>query len=387
MDFINNNAESLNILQEFLNIGCTIYGESVLNILKCKTPDVVKIFIPSEEISVHVENLKATLDGCARGQITSKKCIWLINKLTIMTTTKFPSNIDNNNKNICITKNGISTLDNNNGIEILNILRNVNNKEPFDDTYVNTSLKWIKYFIKENHNIYGSWPSRYITESNPQEMHRDIDICTNNYNSLRNMITLLIDVNVCQLINNNTNKYIDIPFNVEFQTPEGVLKFDIHKESKKMSADAFYNNLKLSQKCLTLNYQPSNINFISALILTFNDLFSNNYTLIEPFPKRVDNISQLRLVIKPLLFSSTHTINYDYLKHHNEKVDELKDILVNKKCYKKCNYPLNNNLGVPSTTVIKLGDKFKCIQCIHNHVLIQKEIQEKKMIGCESDGE
>lgn len=383
MNFINEHNDSLNILQQFIDNGGIIFGQSVLNILIENKFDVVKIYLPSDEI---IENLELIFDQYEIKQITTNKKLWKINHLWILTTIKMPNIKSDELSNICITNNGISTFHYKNklkSLEILEILRKINNKEIFEDPYVNISARWITYFLNNGHNVYGSWPSRYITAMYPSEMYRDIDINTSNYKSLRDMMDVLIDTNICFLTNKNTKKYTDKSLNVEMPTKVGILNFDIHKESKNMSCDAFHNNLKLTQTHLTINYQPENINFLNTLVLIFRDLFFNNYTLIKPFPIRVDNVGEFRLIIKPMIFSITHTLNYDYLennKKENEVINELKDIITNNLCYKKCNHISNNNFEIPSTTVIKLGKKNKCLQCIHNHVVIQKELNDKRKI-------
>ena len=381
MNFINEHINSLNILQLFIDNGCVIYGKSVLDILKENKLDVIKMYLPSDEIIQNIENLKLTLDTCEIKQVTSHKKLWRINDLWILTTTKLPCTTIKDTENMCITNNGVSTFHNRNGLNILNYLRKINNKESFNDPYVNMQIRWITYLLNEGHTIYGSWPSRYITVTQSKEMHRDIDVSANNYKNLHNMINLLIDTDICHLNNKNTQKYTKKSLNINIPTNVGILNFDIHKSSHNMSCDAFYNNLKLTQKFLTVNYQPENINFLSTLILTFKDLLLNNYTLIKPFPERADNMGEFRLIMKPLIFSHTHTINYDYLeknKKENETINKLTDIITNNKCYKKCNHIQNDNFEIPSTIVIKLGKKFKCIQCIHNHINIQKEINDKK---------
>ncbi len=393
MEFINKNIDSLNILQQFIDNDAVIYGESVLNILKENKIDVVKIYLPSPEVIENINNLKLTFDKCEIKQVTNNKQMWKINDLWILTTTRIPSILIKDNDNMCITKYGVSTFHSRNGLNILKYLRNINNKEVFDDAYVNLSSKWVTYFLNEEHSIYGSWPTRYITANNSDEMHRDIDISVlgnKNYKKICSMMNLLADSNMCDLTNINFPKYESTSMNVKITINSEILNFDIHKAGR-ISCDAFYNNLKLTQKYLTINYKPHNVNFINILILTFKDLFSNNYTLIKQFPIRYDTMGDFRLIVKPYMFSAKRTINYDYLetnKNADEKINKLEDVITNNKCCKNCNHEPNNDFEIPSTSVIKLNKKFKCVQCIYNHITLwKKNIKNKSKSESENESE
>lgn len=384
MNFVRKHIDSLEILQKFIDNGGVIYGESVRNILFENVINVVKIYLPSDEVIANLDQLETeltlTYGQCEIKQVTENKKLWKINHLYVLTTTTTPKIKLDGISNICISNNGISTIYEADSLTVLKFLRRFNNKDDFDDPYVNMAERWTTYFLNNGHNIYGSWPSRYITVTQSDEMHRDIDISTNNYKSISDMMNLLIDTNIA-FTSNDVRKYTDTSLKVELPTNAGKIFFDIHKESSNMSCDAFYNNLRLTKQYLTINYQPPKLNFLGTLVLTFRDLFFDSYTLIKPLPTRVDTVGEFRLIVKPLLFSNTHKVNYDYLEYSKEEDDtiiELNDILTNNKCYKKCNHDPDNHFGVPSTTVIKLGKKFKCLECIYTHVVIQKEIQDKR---------
>jgi hypothetical protein len=370
--------DQLDILQEFLDFDCIIYGNAIEDLLKgnMSPSNIIKIYVPKDK----VEQLQSSFPDHKKIEISLRESIWVINKLVVMTTTKSPiKTLERPQEILCITNLGISLLPKHNTTSVLKILRRANNKNFFSDSYINTSLRWIKYLLEENHEVYGSWPSWYIAAETTEQLHRDIDVCTSNYNSIRNMMTLLVDLGLCEFNNTNSNTYIDIPLNIKMELDDGDLIFDIHRKSKNMASDAFYNNLKLTKNGVTVNYQPSNLNFITTLILTFNDLFSNNYTLIEQLPERIDNLAQLRLMLKPIIFSlnEARIINYEYLENIYGQIEKLSDKIIDGKCYKNCSHQPNIALGVPSNLVVKIGKKHKCVQCAYNHVLIQKEIKEK----------
>ena len=90
-------------------------------------------------------------------------------------------------------------------------------------------------------------------------------------------------------------------------------------------------------------------------------------------------------MVKPMIFSATHTLNYDYLEFSNKDdelvkrpIDKMGDVLTTNKCRKNCNHETHNGFGIPSNTVVKTGKhrKYKtnrCLQCIYDHVEIQNK--------------
>ena len=391
MEFINKNEYVINLLQIFLNNGCFIYGPSVQNLLINHKVHNIQIYVPPEATAnmTKYQNYFECLSELGGNNdvnsyeiknICKTKYLWKINDANLTLTTKKP-NPKHDTTQLIITKDGVSTLANSKlkGIDVLKTLRKLTKYEDFDDGLINVSLKWITFLLNNGSKIYGSWPSKFITCECACDLNSDIDILSDDINNLGNLMYLLNDSNVCEL--GTSNKYDVASLNAKIKSNSGSLILDIHKNSNSITCDAFYNNLRLTIDNLTVNYKPENINFLSALILIFNDLFHSSYTLMKPLPitiKDIKNNGDLRLLTKPISFSENYVISTEYLQKYKDgetKINELNDILLNGEC-DRSNHTVNDKLNfVPS--VIR-GDKKKvCLHCIHSDLQNNKKLHNK----------
>ena len=390
MEFIKTHEKLIKLLQILIDAGCVVYGTSVINFLIRHKTNKIDIYIPTKEANENIikyknyiecsKELDKTGDQYEIKQISKNKTMWKIDDAHLILTTKEP-NPRHDVTQMIITKNGISTSTNSKtkGIDVLKTMRKLKKYGNFDDEFVTMSLDWITYLLNNDTNIYGSWPSRYITCEFPCDMKRDIDILCNDITNLHNLMDLLNKTGICKIQDGKKSKYEQLSINTEITTGFGILNLDIHQNSKNITCDAFHNNLRLSLDHLTINYKPHNINFLSTLILVINDLFHSSYTLIKPLPTKLEDIKNngdLRLLIKPISFSETHVISTDYLEAFNDidhKVNKLTDIILNGDCDRK-NHIENLELDFISSVIKGKGDKKKiCLHCVYD------DLQSKKI--------
>ncbi len=387
MEFIRNNVDILNIIQILINKGCILYGSSVRDFLINHTLEKINVYIPSEEVINAVNSFKNYFEYSIELKkeqfkfevtiINKNKTMWKINNIQFHFTIAQPKPKKEINK-LYIDKHGISIFDYSiyntafRSIKVLELLRKINEKIEFksinkenDENFksIDLMLEWIRYFLIPGNSIYGGWPSRYITSDKPEDMNRDIDIITNDIQSIENLMIVLKKTGLCKT--NDNRKYNLSSLNVEMNC-EIPLKFDIHKKSNDITCDAFYNNLKMTHEYITINYQPENINYISTILLIFDDLFHNKYTLICPIPKSFENKSDFRLITKPIIFSSERTIDYAYLEFSDEKFVKVDDILSNDECCRHY-HKINKELDFLPIVVL-LGRHNICLHCMHKHV-------------------
>ena len=378
MQFIKENDQLIKLLQKFLDIGCIIYGPSVQNLLINNKTKKLDIYIPTKECQEHLNKyknyfeclseLKSTDEKYEIKKTTKNKTIWILKSITITFTTKRP-NPKHDVTQLTLSSDGISTFSDNNtnkSVAVLKVLRKLNkaNNIIFDDIHIEKSLEWINYFLNEDNMVYGSWPSRYITVTDQNEMKRDIDILCQDLPHLQkieNLMKLLATTGICE------HTFVANIINSKIKLISGTLDIDVHLNTKSVTCDAFYNNLRLTKTHLTINYTADPFQFLSNLILTLNDLFKSTYTLIKPFPTRIKNKGDLRLLVKPIGFSEKYKITLDYLefiKKNDDKINNLGDILLDDYCEKE-DHVVNPELDfVPS--VIKMDNKKLCLHCIHS---------------------
>lgn len=382
MEFINREKFVIELLQRFIDSGCLIYGLSVQNLLIKNKVKKIDVYIPNNEINNNVTKYKNYFE-CDKdlgnneanfiiNKMSKHKTSWKIYNTTFILTTKKP-NPKNNMMQLTMSKEGISIINNNKNksIEVLDILRKIKKNDSFDDKYVTVSSEWVKYLLENGENIYGSWISRYIICKDPQDMKRDIDILSGDISKLNNLVKLLNSSGFSDIENSKENKYNIPSINTKIKTDHGIINLDIHDNTKKnndLTCDAFHNNLKLTCNYLTLNCIPPKLNYISALILTFGDIYKPTYTLMKPLPTTITNKGDLRCIYKPIIFSQNkYKIIFDYLetiKKEDDKVNTLNDIIVKDKCSQKT-HVINPELEYPDS-VINNNETLICLHCLHS---------------------
>jgi hypothetical protein len=371
MDFIKNNDSEIDILQAFIMEGCILYGDSVANLLIHNNFNDIKFYLPLNKeidlLKIH-KNIK-TLEVKS---ISGTETLWRINNLDITISSETPKN-----NQICLDSEGLFLYyldlpfhkDERECCGILKYLRKLNNKPDLNDNLVNASLNWIKYLSLSGNHIYGSWLSRFITCDNVDDLKRDIDISSDNYEPLKALMTTLKETGVCKIEENNG--YNVSSLNAKIKSNDNELILDIHKKSNNMSSDAFYNNLRLFDKYLGINHKLDNLHMLSNTILIFRDLFQNTYTLIKPIPKSYETKPDFRLLLKPILFSETYTIKYDYLEHSNHNdILRLQDLVLQGGTCKNISKNDCKNMGpYPYIVTQTPSQKNKrCLNCIHKHI-------------------
>jgi len=366
MDFITQNKQIIDILQKLLNNDCLLCG-SIKKILVNHDLSDLRICYP-EDKEIDFLALFDDIKQFKYKQLSETETLWIINDIEFTTTNKL------NKNDVYISKNGISIIGQSKqkSIDVLKYFR-VTESEDCDRMKV--TISWLKYLMNADNYVYGSWPTRYILNDCSdcdENNERDIDLCTTDKNKIRQLMTALECSGICQ-IDNNVGKYDIKPLNARIKLEGWNLIFDIHEESKNMSCDAFYNNLKLTNDYVTINYEPDNLSFIESLILTFNDLFYNQYTLIKPIPNQFQNKSDFRLLLKPFLFSTTKEISYDYLEENDQNIRKLNDVVTDHICEKHKN---SDNLEYPIMNMcLNMNKEVKkswCLNCIQDHVLQKK---------------
>lgn len=375
MEFASNNVDLINIIQILIDKGAMLYGRTLRNFLINHDISKINMYLPSDEVIEEMTMFQKYFEYSIElkkeqfkfhfSTFNKNKSIWTINDTEIWFTIvkpKFKKEINN----LYLSKHGISALHGSKfkSIQVLKLLRKINNKPDYNYKLINVMTEWIKYFLTQDNIIYGSWPSRYITSNNKKDMKRDIDIVTNDITSINNLMRALKVSGLCK---SNINDEYDIPsLNVEINC-ETYLNFDIHKKSKNDSADAFYNNLKMTDEYLTANYQLDNINYITNMLLIFNDLFHDRYTLIFPITTKIStNVSDLRLIVKPVMFSLERTVDYSYLEFCNKHFMTLEDLQSKEDCCRNW-HEVNEELSFPPM-VFQFGKKNMCLHCYHKHV-------------------
>lgn len=313
MEFINQHDKFLDILQILLDLGCQMCSDSVYYLLTKQKihqitfyqgtsiesiKDFKQYLIYSKKLDNHIFEEKT---------INRNKYKWTIDKNEIIFTNKLPKT-KNKYKQLVLTKNGLQKIGSKNIIETLKHLRSLKNDEM--PTSANILLNWVKYFIHNKSTIYGGFIPRFITSETMEQLNRDIDIMTEEYNNIE---LLFKNMEESGFFTKFESTY-GTGFKTSYKSGETKITFDIHKISDKNECDAFYNNLCVNDKNVTTKMIPEKLNFIKTLILTFCDIFNQNYTLIKPFPEKIKNKNSLRLVMKPLLMKDENfTIKYDYL--------------------------------------------------------------------------
>lgn len=374
MNFISNNIDTLNIIQILIDKGCVLYGSSLRNFLITHNIEKLNIYIPSDEVYNQVEIFKAYFEYSIElkkeqfkfeiSKINKNRTMWKINDVCLCFTILKPKPKKEIN-NLYLNKYGLSTFYDCKfkSIKVLQLLRKIKEKPDFNFKSINTMTEWIKYFLTQDNFIYGGWPSRYITSDKPSEMKRDIDIISNDMVSMENLMRVLNKTGLCSLNNNNKYKVSSLNVDINCDIP---LKFDIHKNSKDITCDAFYNNLRMTNEHVTVNYQPENINYICIMLLIFNDLFNDKYTLICSFPKTYETKSEFRLITRPIILANERTVDYSYLEFSNQNFIPISDILSTDECCRSY-HKINKELDFPPT-VVQLGKRNICLHCMHKHV-------------------
>lgn len=369
MDFITQNKTTIDILQKFIDEDCVLCGSFIINMLVNHTFDNMEIYFPANK-QINFLDIFGSIKVFESKILSSTETLWTINNMTFTLLSKLRDNND-----LCLSKNGIFIV-NHDSIDVLKTFKSIMiNNDDCDRAKI--SISWIKYLISTDNEIYGSWPSRYITNDcnncDESEEH-DIDVHSNNIQQLRQFMAPLNISGFCEIkdvnIKDAAGYHDKNSFNARIKLQGWNLIFDIHKTSNNISCDAFYNNLKMTREYLTINHIPDKLNFLETLILTFNDLFCNQYTLIKSIPKIFKNKADFRLLLKPYLFSLTRIISYDYLEYINAKpMHKLTNIVTNKNCNKHESFA--DQLTHP---VINMSNKKPswCLNCIYDHVLLQK---------------
>lgn len=379
MNFISNNTDLINIIQILIDKGAILYGKSLRDFLINHKLEKLNIFLPSDEVIQEVNVFRKYFEYSIElnkeqfkfefKEKNESKFIWKINDLTLNFTVikpKFKQDIDN----LILSKNGITTLYGKslNGIKVLKLLRKINGRSDYDAKSINIMLEWVRYFLTQDNYIYGGWPAKFITSVKEDDMNRDIDIISNDMVSMNNLVKALSKTGLCK--SNITDKYNVPALNVIINC-DTYLNFDIHKKSDSITCDAWYNNMKITDNYITINYQVSDLNYISSMLLLFNDLFNHKYTLICPIPSKLSaNRSDFRLLAKPVVFLSERSIDYSYLEHGNKEFVTLEDISSKEPCC-RTQHKVDDELKFPPV-VFDLAKRNICLHCLYKHVLANK---------------
>lgn len=380
MNFINNNIDLLNIIQILIDKGAVLYGKTLRRFLIDHKLEKLSIFLPSNDTIQEVAGFRKYFEYSIelnKEQFAfhvfqrENKFTWKINDLTLNFTIvkpKYKHDIDN----LALSTNGITTLcgkTQQKSIRTLKLLREINNKPEYDTTSINVMLEWIRYFISQDNYIYGSWPSKFITSTREKDMERDIDIVADDMVSMYALMRVLDKTGLCK--NSNIKDDYDVPaLNVTINC-DTYLNLDIHKKSNNMTCDAWYNNMKMTNEFITVNYQVNDLNYISCMILLFNDIFHHKYTLICPIPSKISATrSDFRLLAKPVVFLSERSVDYSYLEYGNKTFVTLEEISSKDCCCRK-QHKVNDELKFPPV-VFNLAKKNICLHCLHKHVLANK---------------
>ncbi|QKF94721.1 hypothetical protein QKU48_gp1263 [Fadolivirus algeromassiliense] len=377
MELINNKKDLITLLQKFIDSGCIVYGPSVFNFLVKHKTKKFNIYLPTQECIEEVGKYKTYFECLNKldkesieiKQVSKNKSIWRLKDTDLLITTKMP-NPKHLETKICFSKDGISFLGTgrNKSIEVLKFLRKFNKKQDFNDEFISLSLEWINYLIQNDNFIYGGWPVRYITSIGKEIMNRDIDILCDSIQPVSNLMNILKLTGVCDIDDqiDQTDKYSQNALKIKLSSKLGILNMDVHKNSKDIDCDAFYNNLRLTKNNVTINYLPDDLSFISAFIMTMNDVFNKTYTLMKKLPTEVKNNSDFRLIARPIQMSTDLcVVDYSYLESKYNDIKKITAIL--SKNGKGCNEPnhqINQELHMPDT-VINMNKKRICLHCLH----------------------
>ena len=366
-----NNCDYIDqIILELLNCECIIYGDTLNDVLFITKK--VNIFAPKndglQKLKTYLEYTKKLKSDKNDIEIDDNK--WVINKIKFIFTNKIKGNM-------CLSKAGLYKMNNNEPFEILNLIRNTNNQENFaDNELIKMKIDWVKNLLNAKHTIYGGWLSRYLSCTEIKELDRDIDVITENLNDFE-YFHLLSKSKLCEWTESTTykNKSIMIKLNL---TDTDKLILDIHNEQLDNAlCDAFYNNLKLTDKYLTVKYIPENMNYLEAFRLTLHDVINKRYTLIKSFPDKFTNNADFRLIYKPIkMFEENFVISYDWLIKNKTEHKKLADILVNDQCSSEGHNP--EMKVIESDKIIKVNGESICLNCVHNNIMNSKKTPSKK---------
>ena len=325
MEFINQHGKFLDILQILLDLGCQMCSDSVFYLLTKQKINHITLYLNNAEESIKeikqylVYSQKLDNYTFEEKLINRNKFKWIVGDNEIIFTNKLPKT-KNRYKQLILTKDGLQKVGSKDILETLKHLRYFKNNEmPTNATIL---LDWVKYFINNKSTIYGGFLPRFITSGTIEQLNRDIDIITEEYNNIE---LLFKNMDTLGVFTKFESTYAT-GFKTSYKSDKTEITFDIHKVSDKNECDAFYNNLCINNKNITIKTIPDKLNFIKTIILTFSDIFNQNYTLIKHFPEKIKSKNSLRLILKPLLMKNENfIINYDYftLIGYSTKLEDL----------------------------------------------------------------
>lgn len=343
MDFILEHNKLLNIIQILLDFGCCLCNKSVYDLfLKHKVNNLI-FYVSSNKIQNKLKKFKNYFKYFKKindsdsifecNYINKNKIKWILkygnNSYNIIFTSKLPKT-KNQLYKLLLTKDGLKKIDSKNSIECLKLLRFCMKKNMDLNDYTNLILEWLLLLIYNNHQIYGGWPSRFIMSTNIEDLNRDIDVISEEFDKIKLLFETLEKSKLCTKLDQSYND--GLKMNINFDNKNII--FDIHKKNSN-NCDAFYNNIILTEEFISINKIPDKLNFIKTIILTLNDIFQMKYTLIKPFPDKIKNKGDFRLINKPLLMKDEFfEINIDYLNFIDKKI-KIEDIISLNDCIKK----------------------------------------------------
>lgn len=342
MELIENHELTFNIINDLLESGCTIPFSSFINLLERNY---------KEPIIINYND--ATNFSFKLNDINSDDVF----------TFKF---IKTSDDNLNLTKNGFCHTK---GLKkmLSKIQKYFIQKKSIDETQ-ELIIKWILFLNKLDSNIYGGWLYHLFSDC---DLDRDIDVVTSDINILIDMFTLQQTISKDDIIINNlVNDKSEYNQSLKIDINNHKIKFDIHKITPKMpmECDAFTNILMIKDEYLGISYCPENMTLIKTLIVTFDDIKNDSYTLIKPLPTS-DFDKQFRLITKPFeRLQKNIDIKYDFLDYNDIEYLTFDDIIKHKVCY-NCS---SNKSDVPANIprfVVDLDATLKCTHCIYNEYI------------------
>ncbi|ARF12348.1 hypothetical protein Klosneuvirus_5_18 [Klosneuvirus KNV1] len=342
MELIENHELTFNIINDLLETGCTIPFTSFVNILERKYD--VPIIINYNDAN----NFSFKLNEYNSDDVFTFKFI------------------KQSNEKVNLTKNGFHHKK---GLKkLLSKLQNYFiGKECIDDT-IELNIKWFRFLNKIKSYVYGGWLYHLFSDC---DLNRDIDVVSSDIDLIMDIFTLQQsiskdEITIDNLIKDNSDYVNSLKVNIN----NNKINFDIHKTTPKMQmeCDAFTNILMIKDECLYISYLPEKMSLIKTLIVAFDDIKNNSYTLIKPLPSS-DFDKQFRLLTKPYeRLQKNIDIKYDFLDYIDIEYPTLDEIIKYKTCYNCSSDKSNIPIKIPRF-VVEFDDKLICTHCLYNEYI------------------